>query len=124
MLNPLSKSVIVIFYGGIEKLRHKTKLFLSRITIDKEDIFDQNIIAQKFNKFLIKIGPNLAKKFSNPKISFESYIQYKRPNFYGSEHWDEELEKALANLKLNKSLGWVSISSNVVKGISNKIICS
>lgn len=52
----------------IEESNHKTKFFPSRITIDKEEIFDQKTIAQKFNEFFISIGPRLSKKFS--------YLQY------------------------------------------------
>ena len=41
-------------------------------------------------------------------------------NFHVSEITDEELEKALANLKLYKSPGCDSIPSNVVKVISDE----
>ena len=110
----LSKSVIVIFCRDIEKSRHKIKLFRSRITIKKEEIFYQNTSAQKFNEFFVNIGTNLANKNSKSKNT--------RLEF-GSELTSERLEKALANLKHNKRPGWDSISSNVVKDISNEISC-
>lgn len=67
------------------------------------------------------MGPNLAKKIANPKTPFESYIQYNRSDFHGSEHTGEGLKNALANLNLDKRPGWDSISSNVVKDISNEM---
>ena len=104
----------MIFCRDIEKSRHKIKLFRSRITIKKEEIFYQNTSAQKFNEFFVNIGTNLANKNSkckNTRLEF------------GSELTGERLEKALANLKHNKRPGWDSISSNVVKDISNEISC-
>ena len=48
-------------------------------------------------------------------------MQCNGPDINGSELTDEELEKVLVNVKLIKSPGWNNISSNVVKGISDKI---
>ena len=45
------------------KIKAQNKFFPNRIEIDKEEIFDQKIIARKFNEFFANIGP----KNSNSK---------------------------------------------------------
>ena len=100
----------------IGKSKLKAKYFPSSIIIYKTYLIKKTT-AQKFNELFVKIGPKLAKNNSNPKTPFESSIQKKRPNIHGSEFIDQESEKSLANLKLNKSSGWKNILSNVLKGI-------
>ena len=46
-----------------------------RVIVNKEEIYDQNIIAEKFNNFFVNVGPSLASKIPNTDKKFENYFE-------------------------------------------------
>ena len=62
------------------KIKAQNKFFPNRIEIDKEEIFDQKIIARKFNEFFANIGP----KNSNSKNTIWKPYTYNGLGFHGS----------------------------------------
>ena len=73
--------------------------------MDKKGITETKSIAEKFNKYFTKIGPNLTKDIGTSTRSFNEYIK---------KHGTTQSEKVISvnkfkgaffSLKINKSVG-------------------
>jgi Notch-like protein len=81
-------------------------------------------IANKFNEYFVKIGPQLAKKIpKNDNITNESYLNGNYVESVFIELVTEyELQIEINNLSENKSAGHDYISAKIIKIISEEII--
>ena len=85
-----------------------------RLTINGEDIYNEQEIASNFNDFFVNVGPNLAKSITKSKNSFTSYIKSKPSYLEHTKLTMKVLDLAFFVLKTNKSPGYDDISSNVI----------
>ena len=93
--------------------------FSKRMIIDGQEIFDQEKIANCFNKFFADIGPKLASLIPESQAEFDQYLNLEQ-TFMGEANLpDNEVKGTLRSLKPNKSPGYDNISSNVVKETSD-----
>ena len=86
-------------------------------------IEDPNEISNKFNDYLINIGPNLAKKSNTTKMSLLKNILNGcyQTNFFLSAITKHELELELESIKLNKSCGYDGINANIIKVVAKEV---
>ena len=91
------------------------------ITVKNREIFDKKEIAETFNNYFVKIGPNLAVSIPESKTTFQNYIQYEGPCLSTINLTDLELENTFASLKTNKNSGYDDISADVVKKVFGEI---
>ena len=59
----------------IEKEKIRQQNFPQKICIGNKEITDLKTIAEKFNKFLTGIGPNLAKDIDPSSVTFDKYLK-------------------------------------------------
>ena len=125
-------SLILQYQGNVKKtwsimkeIIGKNKLHSNnspqRLTINGEDIYNEQEIASNFNDFFVNVGPNLAKSITKSKNSFTSYIKSKPSYFEHTELTMKELDLAFSVLKTNKSPGYDDISSNVIRNCYENI---
>ena len=97
-------------WDTIKQVIGKTKTFknyiLKRMVIDGIETFDQNKIANGFNKYFTEIGPKLASSISASSKVFKQFMNVSKTVLQ---------EHAFNSLKSNKSAGFDKISSSVVK---------
>ena len=98
---------------GKEKTQQQN--FPQKICVGNKEITDLKTIAEKFNKFFTKIGPNLAKNIDPSSVTFDNYLKTFNANQPGHNLTINELKDAFFFLKLNKSPGYDEISFNVIK---------
>ena len=106
-------SVIKEAIGKNSSLRQK---FPKEINLESKFITSTESIAENFTKYFAEIGQNLANKISTPLANFDTYLNNKC-NISQPENAlsINELKDAFYSLKLNKSPGYDSISSNIIK---------
>ena len=85
------------------------------MVIDGIETFDQNKIANGFNKYFTEIGPKLASSISASSKVFKQFMNVSKTVLQEYALQDQELEEAFNSLKPNKSPGFDDISSSVVK---------
>ena len=84
-------------------------------TIDGISVTDRQIIAIRFNKFYVNIGPSLEKNIPVTQTDPEEYLDIPNMNSIFLASTDElEVSKIIKNLKIS-SPGWDNVSSKVVK---------
>ena len=88
--------------------------FPRRMIIDGQEIFDQEKIANCFNKFFVDIGPKLASMIPESQTKFDQYLNPHQTLIGEANLIDDEIKEVLRSLKRNKSPGYDSISSSVV----------
>ena len=97
-----------------------------RKVIDGIETFDQEKIANGFNKYLTVIGFKLASSISTSSKYFKQFMNISKTALQEYTLQDEELEEPFNSLKSNKSPGFDDISSSVVNfcisGIFNPLI--
>ena len=88
-----------------------------KIALENKEITDQKTIAEKFNKFYVNVGPNLASKIPQNNNDHKSYLPDITTLFDEKDLTEQELKEAVASLKPNKSPGCDSIHVNVINTI-------
>ena len=94
------------------------------MVIDGIETFDQNKIANGFNKYFTEIGPKLASSIPASSKVFKQLMHVSKTVLQEYTLQDQELEEAFNtfnSLKSNKSPGFVDISLTVVKFCANAI---
>ena len=97
------------------KCTSKFSTLLTKITVNKTDIFDIKKIADEFNKFFTNIGTDLANKIPNASKRFDFYITKVNTSMESQPLSINELKDAFFSLKINKSPGHDGVSFNVIK---------
>ena len=85
------------------------------MVIDGIETFDQNKIANGFNKYFTEIAPKLASSIPASSKVFKQFMNVSKTVLQEYALQDEELEEAFNSLKSNKSPGFDDILSSVVK---------
>ena len=97
----------------------KTKLsvdeFPKKLSINNEEIFNKQLIANHFNNYFINVGSNLAAKIPHSEKHFTSYLVQSKEKLENNELNEKEFKKAFDSLKPNKSSGFDEINPNVVR---------
>ena len=78
------------------------------------ETFDQNKIANGFNKFFTEIGPKLASSIPSSSKDFKQSMDVSETVLQEYALQDKELEEAFNSSKSNKSLGFYNISSLLI----------
>ena len=95
----------------------KTKLsvdeFPKKLSINNEEIFNKQLIANHFNNYFINVGSNLAAKIPHSEKHFTSVES--KEKLENNELNEKEFKKAFESLKPNKSSGFDEINPNVVR---------
>ena len=85
------------------------------MVIDGIETFDQNKIANGFNKNFTEIGPELVSSIPASSKVFKKFMNVSKKVLQKYALQDQELEEAFNSLTPNKSLGFDDFSSSVVK---------
>ena len=80
-----------------------------------KSITETESIAESFDKYFTKIGPNLVKDIVTSSKSFNEYIKKRGTTQPEKVISVNELRNVFFSLKINKSAGYDDISFNVVK---------
>ena len=91
------------------------------LAVNDIGIFDKKAIAENFNNFFSKIGPEMAFKIPHSLISFEHFLHRDYPSLEEKPITDDEANEALQTLKTRKRYGYDEISSDVIKHISPSV---
>ena len=89
------------------------------MNIDGQEIFDQEKIANCFNKFFVDIGLKPASMIPESQTKFDQYLNPHQTLMGETNLTDDEIKEALRSLKPNKSPGYDIISSSVVNETSD-----
>ena len=89
--------------------------FLKKLSINNEEIFNKQLIANHFNNYFINVGSNLAAKIPHSEKHFTSYLVESKEKLENNELNEKEFKKAFDSLKPNKSSGFDEINQNVVR---------
>ena len=84
------------------------------MVIDGTETFDQNIIANGFNKFFTEIGPKLAFSISASFKDFKQFMNVSETVLQKDTLQDDELKEGFNSLKSNKSPEFGNNYSSVV----------
>jgi len=85
-----------------------------KIFCDNKHITNEAEIYHEFNKYFVNLGPSQASKIVIPIKKFDDFIGEKSISCISNEKISyKELNKALTELKRNKSCGYDDITSNV-----------
>ena len=99
----------------IGKVELKSSSLPQKISVNKEDLFDETKIAHEFNSFFTNVRKNLASKIPNASTPFKYFVN---KSYFVKETKPlsmNELKDAFYSLKSNKSPGYDDISYNVIK---------
>ena len=58
----------------VERNLSKTRLPVSFLNKNEEEVCDPNLVANDFNDYFVNIGPNLAKKFNRDSDGFFKFL--------------------------------------------------
>jgi hypothetical protein len=114
-------------WSTINDLICKTKNkndFPSYFVINGAKVYNNNEIANKFNKFFTEIGPKLANNIdAPPNKSFEDFLKNPVPNsFEFSQISNQEISKAIDSLQPKTSCASDRISNKLLKAMKNELI--
>ena len=98
----------------IGKKKCNSQILPKQILVDKIEVNDARSIAEKFNEFYVYVGPNLAKKFPQSDINFESYLPKVNATLKVNTLTENELEEAVKSLKKNKASGPDGLDVNII----------
>ena len=104
----------------INKKKHTKQT--TTFDINGEKVSDNNIIANRFNKYFINAPKELCKQFKKQTKIPCSYLRNKTcESFYMRPTSEDEISKLLSNIK-NSSPGHDDIKVEILKGIKNDIL--
>lgn len=84
------------------------------ISINKQNHFQEESIANNFNDFFINIGTKLTQNIAPSNNHFTDYLTYNNSNLIMKNVTYAELDAAIKALQKNKSPGYDEIPSNIV----------
>ena len=93
----------------------------TKLVINKNDMTSEIGIANEFNKFFTKIGPELAEKTPTASRTFESFLNKIDTAMPADPVTIKELKQAFFSLKTNKSPGYDQVSSDVIKNCFSEL---
>ena len=88
---------------------------ISEIAEEGVILTDPTEIANSFNKFFCKIGPNLSDKPPNSNYAPESYVKSINDDFHFRTITESKILKLLSTLKTSKATGHDKISPKLLK---------
>ena len=101
-----------------------SKIAKSFVGNNSTGIIDDSIdIANKFNDYFVKIGPNFANQINvNDHETFEKFLSGSYQSSFSVDVITEnELEAELENISSNKSSGYDEVSPKIIKTIGKEI---
>ncbi|XP_065653008.1 uncharacterized protein LOC136080319 [Hydra vulgaris] len=105
---------------GREKKKHTC--LPQKLISDKKIITSETNICQEFNKYFVNVGPSLASNIAQPNKTFNNFLGEKPNTSINNEKITKlEFNKAIIELKRNKSCGYDGISSNVAIYVMDSI---
>jgi hypothetical protein len=101
----------------LNKPNKNSKIAKSFVGNNSTDIIDDPIdIANKFNDYFVKIGPNLANQININDETFEKFLSGSYQSSFSVDVITEnELETELENINSNKSSGYDGVNSKIKK---------
>ena len=106
-----------------ELLNKKSKTTsIKELIVDHNKITDDKDIANEFNNFFCKIGPQLAKNMPRSDLDPLYYVTPEENVFEFRNVRSVELVSVLKRMKVSKSSGLDKISSKLLKAAGNSII--
>ena len=113
-----------VLWGKINELLNKKKSATNDIFLNDNEtiITDQQVIANKFNKYYINVAQNLLKEMGETNNKFQDYL--KNPNehsFFLKETTPDEVGDLLKSINSKKASDLYGISPYLVKISSEKI---
>ena len=109
-------------WNVIKEVIGKTKItgksLPKMMIINNKEIFEEEVIADEFNKYFTTVGPSLASAIPESSSSFHSYLNFNAPSMTHNNLTTTEFNEAFNSLKRNKSPGIDQINSNIL--ISNE----
>ena len=101
----------------IGKKKCNNETLPKHLIVDKIEMHDAKSIAEKFNEFFVKIGPHLANKIPQCKLTFKSYLPTVNTTLKGTVLSENEFEEAFKTLKRNKAPGHDVLDVNVITSV-------
>ena len=101
----------------VERNLSKTRLPVSFLNNNNEEVCDPNLIANDFNDYFVNIvGPNLAKKFNRDSDGFFKFLtgSYNDSMFLYDTSYDD-VHKVIDKMATKTSCGMDEISRKVIK---------
>ena len=93
----------------------------TKLVINKNDMTSEIGIANEFNKFFTKIGPELAEKIPTASRTFDSFLNKIDTAMPADPVTIKELKQAFFSLKTNKSPGYDQVNSDVIKNCFSEL---
>ena len=101
------------------RVKSKSRLPVSFLNNNNEEVCDSKLIANDFNDYFVNIGPNLAKKFNQGSDGFYKFLKgsYDDSMFlYDASH--DEVHKVIDKMASKSSCGIDEISCKVIKCVA------
>ena len=104
--------------------KNKVKMQLSDYFNENETIISDPVeISNKFNEYLINVGPKLAERIQNNNVNFTTFLGERTVNsIFSDAITEKKVEIEIGNLNGNKSCGHDEIPPKLVKEISKQIV--
>ena len=96
--------------------------FPQTLLIDKVEITDTKTIANSFNNFFVKIGPNLGSKITISDTKYEPCINKANTKLDENPLMEDEVLKAFKSLKINKAPGFEHVTNQIYNHIKKSLI--
>ena len=91
---------------------------------NKQEIYDQSVIANEFNNFFLNIGSNLAAaKTPSSEKYFSEHMKRIKEIIPINDLTIKEYKNAFDSLKTNQAGGFDDIDTNIIKSFYNEIFC-
>ena len=96
------------------KVKSKTRLPVSFLNNNNEEVCDSKLIANDFNDYFVNIGPNLAKTFNKDSYGFHKLLKrsYNDSGFL-YDISDDEVRKVIDKMASKSSCGIDEILSSM-----------
>ena len=109
-------------WNVIKEVIGKTKItgksLPKMMIINNKEIFEEEVIADEFNKYFTTVGPTLASAIPESSSSFHLYLNFNAPSMTHNNLTTTEFNEEFNSLKRNKSPGIDQINSSIL--ISNE----
>ena len=99
------------------------KEFPKYFIVDNNHIYDQDKVANEFNKFFVNIGPNLAERINTSSTqNFKDYLNATIDNSFQFNNISlQDIIKIIDNLKSKTSYGFDGISNKLLKYVKDEL---
>ena len=116
-----SKKTWEVLKEAIGRTQLKSNDFPRKLLINKNEIYDRDIMANSFNDYFVNVGSNLAGKIPSSEKHFSDYLTQTEHVLIEQELTLKEFEEAYSTLQRNKASGFDDINSNVIKLTCNEL---